>query len=185
MNYLRKTDVAVKSNIVTIFMLLAGAVYFLYYILASKNYLYIALVIVIYIFGFVSRTFILRVGDDSGVTEPGLFLLTSVLLAYILYLFKLDPDILNYLPEKLIIVSAPYYVFLLMIGMISDSNKLLKKFLILFLLGSLLFLNPYEKSIEIFLLSNPWVTYIVFGCPVLYIIFLTFGISFQTFFKNK
>jgi len=165
------------NNFAVMYFLLAGGLYFFYYALKFQNYWYIPLVIAIYLFGFVLRTLVFKTKNNE-LTEPGMFFLAAVLLAYLLYTFRLDPNLTNYLPDKLVAGSGICFIVLVTMGFLPSQLKTAQKiFVIIAFLILIISSRPYQSALDGFLLANPWILKFVIGTPILYLVMLTTGVK--------
>lgn len=175
---MQKVESENTPNLLTNFILFSGALCLLTYILSYKNFFYIPWILALYFLGLISRKVIFKTPPNPNVTELGIFFLSVVLTGYIINFLRLDPKIQSILPATIISKIAPAYLFLLIVSSLPDRKKFPTKgqlILILFLI--LIIIKRFENSIRLFFSSNIWVSDLIFGSPIAYLLLLVFGVN--------
>jgi peptidoglycan/LPS O-acetylase OafA/YrhL len=152
-----------------LFFILSGGLYFLYYLIQYNKPVYLLLSFIIYILSFSIRHFLVKGVKKTEFTEIGLFFVSMVFLAYTLYIFKLDTQIENYLPDKLLINSGTAFVFLLLMNLLPKGK--LRVLAIPAFLGLIIFRDKLDNVFYIY----PWVASLIIGTPYIYLLSLLIG----------
>lgn len=178
------TSISSAINMATNYFLLCGGVLFTYYSLVHGKLVYLLVSIILYTFSFILRVVVLKSPLPKGFTEPGMFFLCFTFLAYVLVVFKLDPEIADYLPDKLLLQSGAAFVMVVAISIITSvyrahgdgSNKFKYAFsltLIFVALGIFLFEDFLNTTLE----NKAWLAQAVVGFPVIYLGLLLTGLN--------
>jgi len=157
-----------------LFFILSGSLYFLYYLLQSNKPMYLLFSVLIYIISFSIRHFIIKGKNDTGFTEVGMFFVSMIFLAYTLYIFKLDQEVITYLPDKLLINSGVVFIFLLLMNLLPK-----RKSGRLSILGivTLLAVFLFRDKLDLIFYTYPLVTSLIIGTPYVYLLSLLTGIQ--------
>jgi len=160
------------------FFLFSGSLYFIYYSLSESKSYYLMLSIFIYISSYLFRKTVLKTKYTKGFTEPGLFLISFLLTAYLLYITGIDRNIKNYLPNEILSQSGFAFIFLILIIFISSFKKEFGKFSLIFLMVILLFvINRYSSYSNTLFLENKYIANLIIGFPLIYLISQVFGLT--------
>lgn len=178
------TSTSSSLNLVVNYFLLCGGAFFIYYSLMHGKFVYLLGSIIIYIVSIILRVFVLKSPLPKGFTEPGMFFLCFTFLAYVLVVFKLDMEIVDYLPDKLLLQSGAAFVMIVAISTFtsvgrahndgSDKFKYAFSLMLVFLtLGVFLF----EDFLNATLRDAEWLTQAVIGFPIIYLGLLLTGLT--------
>jgi len=165
-------------NIVVIFFILSGGLYFIYYSLQFNKAIYLLIGILIYVISFSIRNFLVKRKNNTGFTEFGMFFISMVFLAYTLYIFKLDKEVAAYLPDKLLINSGIGFIFLFLIHLLSEgkSKKLNIIFILILVVVVKIFYDRLNLISQNFFQIYPWVATLIIGAPYIYLLSLLTGV---------
>lgn len=174
-------------NLALIFFLFAGALYFIYYTLESSKFIYILVAIFIYTISFFIRTVLLKSKPTKGFTEPGIFFISFLLTAYILFVLDIDKEIANYLPNVVLLQSGVAFIFIFLISLASGLKNDIGKFVSVILLFTVIFIIQLNQDlINNLFLNNSKVADLIIGFPIIYLIITVFGLDmFFTKVKNN
>lgn len=165
--FIRTLDFAI------LFFILSGSLYFFYYLLQSNKPMYLLLSVLIYVISFSIRHFLIKGKNNTGFTEVGMFFVSMIFLAYTLYIFKLDREIVIYLPDKLLINSGAVFIFLLLINLLPKGKS--GKLSILTILA-LLAVIIFRGKLDSIFYTHPWVISFIIGTPYMYLLSLLAGV---------
>jgi len=168
-------DFAVKC-----FLFIGGA-YFLFYSVISRQSYYIPVVFILYLLGLTLRVFVFRTNLDKNVKEPGMFLLSALLLGYLLYIFNLDSNISNYLPDRVLLQSGTSFIFIIAVTLVPrDKSSFIKVIVSLVIIALFFVLKINQNYIDIFFQTHPWIAKTIIGTPIVYLVFLLSGAHILT-----
>lgn len=161
-------------NLAFIFYIFAGSIYFLFYVLQYNKPFYLLLAFFIYLLSYVVRNKLMKVKDKSGFTEVGLFFISLVFLACTLYIFKLDSNVVAYLPYKILINSGGAFVLFFIFNLINFSRLRNSKIILIILV--MVTAKLYQSKIDSIFVTCPWIASFIIGTPYIYLISVLFGI---------
>ena len=103
-----------------------------------------------------------------------MFFVSMIFLAYTLYIFKLDQEVITYLPDKLLINSGVVFIFLLLMNLLPK-----RKSGRLSILGivTLLAVFLFRDKLDLIFYTYPLVTSLIIGTPYVYLLSLLTGIQ--------
>jgi len=156
-----------------LFFIFSGSLYFLYYLLQFNKPIYLLICVLIYVISFSFRRFLFKTEHKTGFTEVGIFFTSMIFLAYTLYIFKLDLEIVNYLPNKLLINSGSVFIFLFFMNLLSKekSEKLSILTFLVFVVAVI-----FRSKLDSIFLAYPWIASLIIGTPYVYLLLLLIGI---------
>ena len=93
------------------FFIISGSLYFLYYLLQFNKLIYLLFSLIIYLMSWLIRHYLIKEKNNNRFSELGMFFISMVFLAYSLYIFKIDQQIVNYLPDKLLLNAGAAFIF--------------------------------------------------------------------------
>jgi len=158
--------------------LFAGSLYFLFYSLSAGKFIYVLLSLAVYFFSFLVRKKLFKVEEKSSFTETGLLLISPLFVAYLLYLLKIDVNIKNYLPDKVLLESGALFSFLIVMYFFSGQKWGFFGFLALGLMVALLiFVSNNQSLFNTFFRNNPWIAETIIGFPFIYLFMTLFGVN--------
>lgn len=156
--------------------LIVGGFYFITYSLLRFKIIYIFLTVLIFLLSYLSRKYLLK-SNKSKFSEKGIFLIAGLFLAYLIAFLDIDPEVNQFLPEKILLTSGSGFIFLIVISVfLKESREKLKLLNLIFVFVILLLLNNYQYTIELFLENNPWVSKTVIGAPLIYLFTVLAGL---------
>ncbi len=165
-------------NTLVMFILFSGALYFIYYSLEESKPQYLLFSALVYLLGLFVRTRFVREDYDSKFTETGLFFISFLLTAYLLYIAGIDQNIKNYLPDKILIQSGFAFVWFLVIHILSQIKNSYWRFIsILVFVGLVLISEVFKDFFNSFFMENKEMANFIIGTPVLYLFMTVFGID--------
>lgn len=157
-----------------LFFILSGSLYFLYYLLQFNKPIYLLISVLIYVISFSFRRLLFKTEHKIGFSEVGMFFASLIFLAYTLYIFKLDPEIIKYLPDKLLINSGGAFTFLFLMNLFSKEKS--RKYSILTFLV-LIVVVIFRSKLDAILQTYPWISSLIIGTPYIYLLLLLVGIQ--------
>ena len=157
-----------------IFFILSGGAYFFHYILRFNKFIYLLFCVLIYITSFIVRNFLTKQKHKTGFSEIGMFFVSMVFLAYTLSIFNLDPQITEYLPDRLLINSGASFVVLLCANLMSKKES---KKLRIFTLLALVMIIIFRTNIDVLFQTYPWIASFIIGTPYIYLLWLLCGVK--------
>lgn len=160
-------------DFVTLYFIFSGSLYFLYYIFQFNKLIYLLSSVLIYVVSYFVRRFLIKEKNNSGFTEVGMFFVSMMFLGYTLYLFKIDEQIVNYLPDKLLVNSGAVFIFLLLMNLLPKRES--EKLSILAILA-LLAIIIFRGKLDLIFYTYPWVVSLIIGTPYIYLLSILSGI---------
>ena len=139
-----------------LFFIFSGGLYFLYYLLQFNKLIYLLFSVLIYVISFVIRHFLVKGKNKTGFTEVGMFFVSMTFLAYTLYIFKLDQQISEYLPDKPLVNSGTVFIFLLVINLLPKGKPARLGILAIF---GLLVVFILQGKLDSMFYTYPWIKY--------------------------
>lgn len=178
------TSISSALNLAANYFLLCGGGLFIYYSLMHGKFVYLLGSIIIYIVSFILRVFVLKSRPPKGFTESGMFFLCFTFLAYVLVVFKLDMEIIDYLPDKLLLQSGAAFVMIVAISTLTSvsragndgSNKFRYAFS-LTLISITLGIFMFEDFLNATLRDAEWLAQTIIGFPIIYLGLLLTGLT--------
>lgn len=101
-----------------LFFIISGGLYFLYYLLQFNKLIYLLFSLAVYLVSFVIRHYLIKENKNNRFSELGMFFISMIFLAYSLHIFKIDEQVANYLPDKLLVNSGVGFIFLMIINLL-------------------------------------------------------------------
>lgn len=159
------------------YFLLASSLYVVFYFFSESKLNYAFVSICLYIASYVFRHNIIKTNDNQY-SEIGLFFMSFLLTAYLLYFFNIDTNINNYLPQNLLVQFGAIFIFITTLTFFSNMLSVNHKYLLIIILVLALFtLQIYKNDINEIFLDNLIISKIVIGTPIFYLFFVLFGLK--------
>ena len=154
------------------FFIISGSLYFLYYLLQFNKLIYLLFSLIIYLMSWLIRHYLIKEKNNNRFSELGMFFISMVFLAYSLYIFKIDQQIVNYLPDKLLLNSGAAFIFLIIMNLLPKRKSKSSSFLVILVF---IILIVFKDRINSLFYANSWLTSLIIGTPYIYLLSILVG----------
>ncbi|HPA62163.1 MAG TPA: hypothetical protein PK302_02790 [Candidatus Woesebacteria bacterium] len=154
------------------FFIISGSLYFLYYLLQFNKLIYLLFSLIIYLMSWLIRHYLIKEKNNNRFSELGMFFISMVFLAYSLYIFKIDQQIVNYLPDKLLLNSGAAFIFLIIMNLLPKRKSKSSSFLVILVF---IILIVFKDLINSLFYANSWLTSLIIGTPYIYLLSILVG----------
>jgi len=154
------------------FFIISGSLYFLYYLLQFNKLIYLLFSLIIYLMSWLIRHYLIKEKNNNRFSELGMFFISMVFLAYSLYIFKIDQQIVNYLPEKLLLNAGAAFIFLIIMNLLPKRKSKSSSFLVILVF---IILIVFKDLINSLFYANSWLTSLIIGTPYIYLLSILVG----------
>jgi len=154
------------------FFIISGSLYFLYYLLQFNKLIYLLFSLIIYLMSWLIRHYLIKEKNNNRFSELGMFFISMVFLAYSLYIFKIDQQIVNYLPDKLLLNSGAAFIFLIIMNLLPKRKSKSSSFLVILVF---IILIIFKDLINSLFYANSWLTSLIIGTPYIYLLSILVG----------
>ena len=154
------------------FFIISGSLYFLYYLLQFNKLIYLLFSLIIYLMSWLIRHYLIKEKNNNRFSELGMFFISMVFLAYSLYIFKIDQQIVNYLPDKLLLNSGAAFIFLIIMNLLPKRKSKSSSFLVILVF---IILIIFKDRINSLFYANLWLSSLIIGTPYIYLLSILVG----------
>ena len=154
------------------FFIISGSLYFLYYLLQFNKLIYLLFSLIIYLMSWLIRHYLIKEKNNNRFSELGMFFISMVFLAYSLYIFKIDQQIANFLPEKLLLNAGAAFIFLIIMNLLPKRKSKSSSFLVILVF---IILIVFKDRINSLFYANSWLTSLIIGTPYIYLLSILVG----------
>jgi FlaA1/EpsC-like NDP-sugar epimerase len=154
------------------FFIISGSLYFLYYLLQFNKLIYLLFSLIIYLMSWLIRHYLIKEKNNNRFSELGMFFISMVFLAYSLYIFKIDQQIVNYLPDKLLLNSGAAFIFLIIMNLLPKRKSKSSSFLVILVF---IILIVFKDRINSLFYANSWLSSLIIGTPYIYLLSILVG----------
>ena len=154
------------------FFIISGSLYFLYYLLQFNKLIYLLFSLIIYLMSWLIRHYLIKEKNNNRFSELGMFFISMVFLAYSLYIFKIDQQIVNYLPDKLLLNSGAAFIFLIIMNLLPKRESKSSSFLVILVF---IILIIFKDRINSLFYANLWLFSLIIGTPYIYLLSILVG----------
>lgn len=173
------TDNVKRSfDVIVNFFLLTGSIYFISYAINYGKIIYLLLATLIYVLSYLIRNKLIHVKYNSGFTEIGIFFITFLFTAYLLYVLGIDKGIASYLPDKILVQSGFAFVLIFLSSfLVGFSKKGVIPIFVLILVVLIFSKGQFENYFNNLFLENERISDIIIGFPLIYLTMTVFGLN--------
>ena len=154
------------------FFIISGSLYFLYYLLQFNKLIYLLFSLIIYLMSWLIRHYLIKEKNNNRFSELGMFFISMVFLAYSLYIFKIDEQIANFLPDKLLLNTGAVFVFLIIMNLLPKRESKSSSFLVILVF---IILIIFKDRINSLFYANLWLSSLIIGTPYIYLLSILVG----------
>ena len=154
------------------FFIISGSLYFLYYLLQFNKLIYLLFSLIIYLMSWLIRHYLIKEKNNNRFSELGMFFISMVFLAYSLYIFKIDQQIANFLPEKLLLNAGAAFIFLIIMNLLPKRESKSSSFLVILVF---IILIVFKDLINSLFYANSWLSSLIIGTPYIYLLSILVG----------
>ena len=154
------------------FFIISGSLYFLYYLLQFNKLIYLLFSLIIYLMSWLIRHYLIKEKNNNRFSELGMFFISMVFLAYSLYIFKIDEQIANFLPDKLLLNTGAAFIFLIIMNLLPKRKSKSSSFLVILVF---IILIVFKDLINSLFYANSWLTSLIIGTPYIYLLSILVG----------